>query len=67
MIAGVQFAETERLLVYDYYLGIGFSNIYISTQEDVNIGGVFTPIDIDAERGFNPILRIGVKIGIKVK
>ena len=67
MIAGIQFAETERLLVYDYYLGIGFSNIYTTGQEDVNIGGEFIPIDIDTERGFSPILRIGVKIGLKVK
>ncbi|MFT6716942.1 MAG: hypothetical protein ACJA0Q_001590, partial [Saprospiraceae bacterium] len=67
MIAGIQFAETERLLVYDYYLGIGFSNIYTTNQEYVNIGGSFVPIDIASEAGIKPILRIGVKIGIKVK
>jgi hypothetical protein len=67
LIAGIQFAETERLLVYDYYIGIGFSNIYTKEQEGVNIGGSFVPIDIELERGINPILRIGLKIGIKVK
>lgn len=67
LIGGVQFGELDHLLVYDYYVGIGISNIYTTDQETVNIGGEFTPIDLESERGFSAILRVGVKIGIKVK
>ena len=67
MIAGIQFGESDRLLVYDYYVGIGVSNIYTTDQESVNTSGEFLPIDLESERGFSAIIRVGVKIGIKIK
>jgi len=67
LIAGIQFAEPDRLLVYDYYIGAGISNIYTAQKESVNIGGINSVIDLKLERGIDPIIRIGLKIGIKVK
>jgi hypothetical protein len=67
LIAGIQFAETSKLLVYDYYVGLGISNIFNTNQELVNIGGDLSSVDIVDERGVSAILRIGVKIGIKVR
>jgi hypothetical protein len=67
MIAGIQIAETERLLVYDYYIGLGFSKILTIDQERVNVGGDFVPVESKSESDFKAILRIGVKIGIKLK
>lgn len=67
MIAGIQFAETDRLLVFDYYLGIGASNIYTTDQESVNIGGEYVPIDLESNQGIKAIFRLGVKIGLKLK
>lgn len=67
MIAGIQFAETDRLIVFDYYLGIGASNIYTTDQESVNIGGEYVPIDLESNQGIKAIFRLGVKIGLKLK
>lgn len=67
LVGGIQFADTDNILVYDYYAGFGFSNILTVEEEIVNTTGTFAPIEITSYSGFRPVLRLGFKIGIKLK
>ena len=66
LIAGTQFSDWSRLLVYDFYLGFGVSKVYYSNQELINTSGTFEPFDIHSSDKLKPILRLGIKMGIRL-
>lgn len=66
IIAGTQFNEWGNKLVYDYYFGVGMSQLYTQEESVVNIGGIQQKLNSTNARGINPIIRIGVKMGIKL-
>ena len=66
LIAGTQFSDWSSFLVYDFYLGFGFSKVFTSNQELVNTTGTFEPFDIVSSDKLKPILRLGIKMGIRL-
>ncbi len=66
LLAGTQFSDWSSVLVYDFYLGFGFSKIYTSNQELVNTSGTFEPFDIVTSEKLKPILRLGIKMGVRL-
>lgn len=66
LIAGTQFSDWSTIMVYDFYLGFGVSKIYLSNQELVNTTGTFEPFHIVTSEKLKPILRLGIKMGIRL-
>ncbi len=66
VLTGIQLHQDDRKLVFDYYAGIGISNIYITKDEIINVSGQFEPINSVSARGYRLIMRIGLKIGFQI-
>ena len=67
LLAGIQFGNWNDVIVADYYMGVGLSDVYTREDNLINVGGSFSTTPSTTRRGFRPILRVGVKMGIRLK
>ena len=67
LLAGIQFGDWNDVIVADYYMGVGLSDMYTSEDNLINVGGNFSTAPSISRRGFRPILRVGIKMGIRLK